>query len=114
MLLFAAYSLGVPCLVIVNSIHEPQAWWTIRMVATPVRPSRGRGNTKVRPGACCKSKTRSSQSRPVASSNQSQTHSDATGLNCGERSWICNASYATPGTRATPRTATLYNLHRDS
>ena len=34
---------------------------------------------------------RSPQSRPVASRNQSQTHSDATGLNCGDRSWICNA-----------------------
>jgi len=26
----------------------------------------------------------------VASRNQEQTHSDATGLNCGDRSWICN------------------------
>jgi len=34
---------------------------------------------------------RSPQSRPVASRNQSQTHSDATGLSCGDRSWICNA-----------------------
>jgi len=32
---------------------------------------------------------RSPQSRPVASRNQS--HSDATGLNCGDRSWIRNA-----------------------
>ena len=36
---------------------------------------------------------RSSQSRPVASRNQSQTHSDATGLDCGDRSWICNAPH---------------------
>jgi len=36
---------------------------------------------------------RSPQSRPVASRNQSQTHSDATGLHCGDRSWICNAPY---------------------
>jgi len=34
--------------------------------------------------------------RPVASRNQSQTHSDATGLNGGERSWICNAPQARP------------------
>ena len=33
---------------------------------------------------------RSPQLRPVASLNQSQTHSDATGLHCGDRSWICN------------------------
>jgi len=34
----------------------------------------------------------SPQSTPVASRNQSQTHSDATGLNyCGDWSWICNA-----------------------
>jgi len=36
---------------------------------------------------------RSPQSRPVASRNQSQTHSDATGLNCCDRSWICNAPH---------------------
>ena len=35
---------------------------------------------------------RSPQSRSVASRNQEQTHSDATGLNCGDRSWICKAS----------------------
>jgi len=34
---------------------------------------------------------RSPQSRLVASRNQLQTHSDATGLNCGDRFWICNA-----------------------
>ena len=37
---------------------------------------------------------RSPQSRPVASRNQSQTHSDATDLNCGDQSQfsgICNA-----------------------
>jgi len=34
---------------------------------------------------------RSPPSRPVVSRNQSQTHSDATGLNCDDRSWICNA-----------------------
>jgi len=34
---------------------------------------------------------RSPQSRPVALRNQSQTHSDATSLNSGDRSWICNA-----------------------
>jgi len=45
------------------------------------------------PGARCKSKTgRHNQDRSrCARRNQSQTHSDATGLNCGNRSWICNA-----------------------
>jgi len=33
---------------------------------------------------------RSPLSRLVVSRNQSQVHSDATGLNCGDRSWICN------------------------
>jgi len=32
----------------------------------------------------------SPQSRPVASLNQPQMHSDMTGLNCGDQSWICN------------------------
>jgi len=36
----------------------------------------------------------SPQLRPVATLNQSQTHSDATGLNCGDRSWICNTPLA--------------------
>jgi len=39
---------------------------------------------------------RSPQSRPVASLNQSQMHSDATGLNCGNRSWICNTPQVSP------------------
>ena len=36
---------------------------------------------------------RSPRLRPVASRNQSQTHSDATGLNCGDRYWICNVPH---------------------
>jgi len=41
-------------------------------------------------GGALQIQDRSPQSRPVASRNQSQTHSDATGLDCGDRSWICN------------------------
>jgi len=40
-------------------------------------------------------KDQSPQSRSVASRNPSQTQSDATGLNCGDRSWICNEPQAT-------------------
>jgi len=51
----------------------------------------GAGSTFQETRGASQIQDRSPQSRQVASRNQSQTRSDATGLDCGDRSWICNA-----------------------